>query len=94
MAWLSTPAWEDTKRYPGAKSNGHQKIANTRTASVAKTLKNSSFEALTNATDFDQFTSQAWRPYQPVKACSSLEGNHNTIHDYTGTDDTVIQKSP
>ncbi|KAK7715643.1 hypothetical protein SLS63_011399 [Diaporthe eres] len=91
MGWPSTAAWAESKRCPDANGNNHQEIANDQIAKVAKTFKTSTFDALTNVTNFDQFTCQAWRPKQPVKAYSSVEGMHNTIHDYTGTNDSVDQ---
>lgn len=91
MGWPSTVAWTESKRCPDASGNNHQEIANAQIAQVAKTFKTSTFDALTNVTNFDQFTTQAWRPKQPVKAYSSVEGMHNTIHDYTGTNDSVDQ---
>lgn len=94
MAWPSTSAWGEFKRCPDANGNNHQEITNTQIASVAKTFKTSTFDALTNVTDFDRSTAQAWRPKQPVKAYSSVEGMHNLIHGCTGTDNTVIRKGP
>lgn len=91
MGWPSTSAWAESKRCPDANGNNHQEIANAQIARVAKSFKTSTFDALTNVTNFDQFTTQAWRPKQPVKAYSSVEGMHNTIHDYTGTNDSVDQ---
>ena len=91
MAWPSTAAWTESKRCPDANGNNHQEIADAQIARVAKPFKASTFDALTNVTNFDQFTTQAWRPKQPVKAYSSVEGMHNTIHDYTGTNDSVDQ---
>ncbi|KAG8158071.1 hypothetical protein KVR01_011832 [Diaporthe batatas] len=91
MQWPSTPAWEASKRCPDANGNNHPEIANAQIAAVAKTFKTSIFDALTNVTNFDQFTTQAWRPKQPVKAYSSVEGMHNTIHDYIGTNNTASE---
>lgn len=91
MRWPATAAWAESKRCPDANGNNHQEIANAQIATVAKSFKTSTFDALTNVTNFDQFTTQAWRPKQPVKAYSSVEGMHNTIHDYTGTNDSVDQ---
>ncbi|KAL1847794.1 hypothetical protein Daus18300_013836 [Diaporthe australafricana] len=91
MGWASTAVWAESKRCPDANGNSHQEIANAQVASFAKTFKSTTFDALTHVTNFDQFTCQAWRPKQPVKAYSSVEGMHNTIHDYTGTNDSVDQ---
>lgn len=91
MKWPSTPAWEESKRCPDGNGNNHPEIANAQIAAVAKAFKTSTFEALTSVTNFDQFTTQAWRPKQPVKAYSSVEGIHNTIHDYIGTNNTTMQ---
>lgn len=91
MGWPSATAWAESKRCPDASGNNHQEIANAQVAQVAKNFKTSTFDALTNVTNFDQFTTQAWRPKQPVKAYSSVEVMHNTIHDYTGTNDSVDQ---
>lgn len=91
MQWPSTAAWAESKRCPDANGNNHQEIANAQIARVAKHFKTATFDALTNVTNFDQFTTQAWRPKQPVKAYNSVESMHNTIHDYTGTNDSVDQ---
>ncbi|KAK2609426.1 hypothetical protein N8I77_002923 [Diaporthe amygdali] len=91
MGWASTAAWAESKRCPDANGNSHQEIADAQLAKVAKSFKSSTFDAITHVTNFDQFTTQAWRPKQPVKAYSSVEGMHNTIHDYTGTNDSVDQ---
>lgn len=90
MRWPSTAAWAESKRCPDANGNNHQEIADAQIAIVAKPFKTSTFDALTNVTNFDQFTTQAWRPKQPVKAYNSVEGMHNTIHDYTGTNDSNV----
>ncbi|KAI3400373.1 hypothetical protein diail_3390 [Diaporthe ilicicola] len=91
MGWASTAVWSESKRCPDANGNSHQEIANAQVSTAAKSFKSSTFDALTHVTNFDQFTCQAWRPKQPVKAYNSVEGMHNTIHDYTGTNDSVDQ---
>lgn len=91
MEWPSSAAWAESKRCPDANGNNHQEIANAQVATVAKPFKTSTFDALTNVTNFDQFTCQAWRAKQPVKAYQSVEAMHNSIHDYTGTNDSVDQ---
>ncbi|KAF4444538.1 Di-copper centre-containing protein [Fusarium austroafricanum] len=43
-----------------------------------------------DATDFDQFTSKAWRPDGSPHTYTSVEDMHNNIHNYIGTNDTIL----
>ncbi|UPL00492.1 hypothetical protein LCI18_011426 [Fusarium solani-melongenae] len=89
MGWEKTDAWAESKRCPEADGRSNQEIANVQVGTF-RIFKNQTFQILTAVKDFDQFTCQAWRPKELPYAYNSVEGMHNNIHNYTGTNNTVL----
>ncbi|EOO01105.1 putative tyrosinase protein [Phaeoacremonium minimum UCRPA7] len=89
LNWDTTDAWQESKRCPDADGKSNQEIANVQVGTF-HAFKLQTFQALTAINDFDQFTCQAWRHNEGPQAYNSVEGMHNNIHNYTGTNDTVL----
>ncbi|RGP66614.1 oleate-activated transcription factor 1 [Fusarium longipes] len=89
MNWEKSPAWAETKRCPDADGKSNQEIANVQVGTF-RAFKLQTWQALTAIKDFDQFTCQAWRPDESPHTYTSVEVMHNNIHNYTGTNDTVL----
>lgn len=90
MQWYKTDAWAESKRCPEADGKSNQAVADKQVATFT-TFKSLTFQAITQVTDFDEFTTQAWRFGQGPQAYTSVESMHNNIHNYVGTNDTVLK---
>lgn len=90
MQWHQNDAWAESKRCPEANGKSNQAVADKQVATFT-TFKSLTFQAITQVTDFDEFTTQAWRFGQGPQAYTSIESMHNNIHNYVGTNDTVLK---
>ena len=90
MGWVRDKEWQESKRCPSATGESEQDIANIQMQTFSY-FKDLTFQHLVKCKDFDEFTSQAWRDGQGIEAYTSVETMHNNIHNYVGTNDTVIK---
>ncbi|KAG5659911.1 hypothetical protein KAF25_003433 [Fusarium avenaceum] len=89
MNWENTNAWAESKRCPNTDGKSNQEISNIQVGTF-KIFKTQTYQALTAIKDFDQFTCQAWRPDESPHTYTSVEVMHNNIHNYVGTNDTIL----
>lgn len=90
MGWIKSRAWVESKRCPDADGQSNQKVANKQVGTFT-VFKSQTFQAITSVTDFDRFTTQAWKSGLEPSAYSSIEVMHNNIHNYSGTNDSVLR---
>lgn len=91
LRWHHTDAWAESKRCPEEDGRSNQAVSDKQVGTFTE-FKEATFKAITQVTDFDQFTTQAWRENQGPHNYSSIEDMHNNIHNYVGTNDSVLKK--
>lgn len=89
LNWEKSSAWAESKRCPEADGRSNQEISNVQIGTFRE-FKWQTFELLTTVHSFDEFTCQAWKTGLAPPSFNSVESMHNNVHNYTGTNDTVI----